>query len=124
MRAGRSGTRRAQALRIAATEAEKHLWNGLRGRQLGWDFRRQHPIPPYFADFACVTARIVIEVDGGQHAEPGEHDRRDNFLRAKGWRIMRFWNNDVLQNRDGVLQTIAAALPPPQPSPVSRGREC
>jgi very-short-patch-repair endonuclease len=110
-------------LRHDPTDAEKHLWDGLRERRLGWDFRRQHPMPPYFADFACIAARLIVEVDGGQHAEPGDHDRRDEYLRSKGWRVLRFWNNDVLHNRDGVLQTIAAALPPPRPSPVARGSE-
>jgi primosomal protein N' (replication factor Y) len=127
MRDGRAGTERARALRVNATEAEKHLWQGLRDAQLGWSFRRQHPVPPFFADFACVAARLIVEVDGGQHAEPGEHDRRDAFFRNRGWRVLRFWNHDVLQNRDGVLQTIAAALPPPSRSagpslPRKRGR--
>jgi primosomal protein N' (replication factor Y) len=123
MRAGRASIQRARRLRGDPTDAEKHLWNGLRLRQLGWDFRRQHPVPPYFADFACIGAKLIVEVDGGQHSESDDDKARDAFLLNKGWRVLRFWNNDVLQNRDGVLQTILAALPPPQLSPASQGRE-
>jgi primosomal protein N' (replication factor Y) len=127
MRAGRAGTERARTLRNNATEAEKHLWQGLRDAQLGWSFRRQHPVPPYIVDFACIAVRLIKEVDGGQHAEPGEHALRDSLLHGRGWRVLRFWNHDVLQNRDGVLQTIAAELPPPSRSagpslPRKRGR--
>lgn len=97
MRSGYSGTRRARGLRAAATDAERHLWGALRGAQLGWDFRRQHPIPPYIVDFACIAARLIIEVDGGQHGGPADQVR-DTFLRRHGWRVLRFWNNDVLKN--------------------------
>jgi len=123
VRAGRAGTKRAREMRLSLTDAEKHLWNGLRARQLGWDFRRQHPIPPCFADFACIAARLVIEVDGGQHNADSADEARDAFLRRSGWTVLRFWNHDVIGNREGVLQTIVAALPPPQPSPIARGRE-
>jgi len=124
-------------LRRRPTDAERRLWHFLRRDQLGFRFRRQFPIPPYFADFACVEARLIVEADGGQHTVTGEHDRRDAFLASKGWRVLRFWNNDILQNRDGVLRNIAEALesvptaekvrrlgrPPPQPSPVATGEE-
>ena len=112
MRGGHAATRRARKLRAGATDAERYLWAGLRGAQLGYSFRRQHPIPPYTVDFACIAVRLVIEVDGGQHGGPAD-DVRDDFLRRRGWRVLRFWNNEVLENREGVLQVIAAALPPP-----------
>jgi primosomal protein N' (replication factor Y) len=120
---------RARKLRRNLTDAELALWRELRRTSLGWRFRRQFPIPPYIVDFACVEARLLIEVDGGQHSRPGEHDRRDRLLRRRGWRILRFWNSDVLQNRTGVLQTISAELGPwpsmyPHPNPPrQRGRE-
>lgn len=125
MRGGYAGTRRARRLRIAATDAERCLWGALRRAQLGWEFRRQHPIPPYIVDFACIAARLVIEVDGGQHGGRADQSR-DAFLQRGGWRVLRFWNNDVLQNREGVVETILAALPPRAPSPTlprMRGRE-
>src|SRR5712691_1623374 len=121
MRGGSVMTTRARKLRGNLTDAERVLWRELRQHQLGWRFRRQFPIPPYVADFACIEARLIVEVDGGQHASPGDHQRRDARLRAQGWRILRFWNNDVLGNRAGVLQTIADTLGPspgyPHPNP-------
>lgn len=126
MRAGRSGTGRARKLRKTTTDAERLLWGRLRGEQLGWRFRRQHPIPPYIVDFACIAAKLIIEADGGQHNRPGDHHLRDRALRKGGWNVLRFWNNDIIGNMDGVLQTISAALgspmPPPNPSPALRGR--
>src|SRR4051812_21753426 len=119
MRGGRRTTERARSLRRELTDAERTLWYALRYGQLGWRFRRQFPIPPYIVDFACLEAQLVIECDGGQHAEPGEHDRRDTALNRQGWRVLRFWNNDILQNRPGVLQRILEELggggssPPP-----------
>ena len=107
-------TGRARDLRQNMTEAERALWYGLRRGQLGWRFRRQHPIPPYIVDFACLEAKLVVEADGGQHASASEHERRDEELRRQGWRVLRLWNNDILQNRAGALQTIAAAQPVPK----------
>ena len=95
-------TARARRLRGNATETKRMLWQALRRNQLGWRFRRQFPIPPYVVDFACPEARLIIEADGGPHAEPGDHDRRDALLRKRGWRVLRFCNNEVLQNCDGV----------------------
>jgi primosomal protein N' (replication factor Y) len=103
---------RARRLRRNTTHAERLLLDALRKDQLGWRFRRQHPIPPYVVDFACVEARLVIEADGGQHGRPGDHNVRDNELRRGGWRILRFWNNDILDNRAGVLESSADALGP------------
>ena len=77
-------------------------------------------IAPYIVDFACPEARLVIEADGGQHAEPGDHDRRDAFLEEKGWRILRFWNNEIVENRDGIATCILEVLgpaPDQMPSP-------
>ena len=126
----RAQTRRARELRRRATAAERHLWQRLRARQLdGAKFRRQVPIGPYIVDFACLSSRIVIELDGGQHAER-EHSRRDKrrdrFLEAKGFRVLRFWDNDVFTDMDGILSVIrdalAASSPHPDPLPRGEGR--
>jgi very-short-patch-repair endonuclease len=116
-RGGPSLTKRSQRLRRNMTEAERALWRELRHDRLGCCFRRQHPIPPYIVDFVCLEATLVVEADGGQHADSRDQ-QRDTYLRRQGWRILRFWNNNVLENRAGVLQTIAAALvgrDPPTP---------
>jgi very-short-patch-repair endonuclease len=117
MRGGSMMTKRAQYLRRNMTDADGALWRELRHHQLGHRFRRQHPIPPYFVDFACVEAKLIVEADGGQHAD-GQDQARDQYLQQQGWRILRFWNNDIRQNRAAVLQAITAALkgcdlPPP-----------
>ncbi len=102
---------RARQLRRASTEAEQRLWNRLRGGQLkGAKFRRQHPIGPYIADFFCLAAKLVIELDGGGHA--AEEQRRADaartaYLESCGYRVLRFWNNEVVENLDGVLERIA-----------------
>jgi primosomal protein N' (replication factor Y) len=105
-------------------DAEQVLWKELRKYQLGWRFRRQFPIPPYIVDFACVEARLIVEADGGQHGRSGDDDVRDSELRRQGWRVLRFWNNEILANRQGVLGTIAEMLgspggrgPHPNPPP-------
>jgi len=123
MRGGRKTTKRAQSLRREPTDAERTLWYALRYSQLGWRFRRQFPIPPYIVDFACVEAWLVVECDGGQHNEPSEHEHRDQVLWRKGWRVLRFWNNDILQNRAGVVQRISEELgaAASRPSPASGG---
>ena len=105
--------RRAKELRRDMTDAERVLWFRLRAGRLGVHFRRQAPIGPYIADFVAFERRLVVEVDGGQHAEPGQavHDRqRTAFLVGEGFRVLRFWNNAVLGNLEGVLETISAAL--------------
>jgi len=107
---------RARKLRHEMTEAEKCLWKHLRAHRLqGWPFRRQHPIPPYVVDFAAVDAKLIVEVDGGQHAESEKDERRDAFLASQGWRVLRFWNNDVLANTEGVLASIVETLKRPPP---------
>lgn len=104
------------------TDAEKLLWRALRGKQLsGHRFRRQHPVGRYITDFACIEQHIVIELDGGQHQASLQYDaERTAFLGQHGWQVLRFWNNDVLNNLEGVLTVIAEHLgsaPPSQPSP-------
>jgi len=104
--------RRARQLRNAATDAERHLWRFLRRRQVGgYRFRRQVPIGNYVADFACLEAKLAIEVDGGQHVEQRTYDdARDTDIEAQGLRVLRFWNNQVLRETDAVLEAILRAL--------------
>ena len=101
---------RARELRRHATDAEKILWRALRDRDaINAKFRRQVPIGNYIVDFVCHAERLIIEIDGGQHAEQSQADtRRTEFLEAEGYRVLRFWNNEVLKNLDGVLDTIVA----------------
>jgi adenine-specific DNA-methyltransferase len=108
------------------TDAERLLWRHLRNRELGgWKFRRQYPVGTFIVDFICVEKNIVIEVDGGQHAENEEQDlQRSAYLNKMGYRVLRFWNNEVLQETEAVLTAIFAILangkqnsPSPQPSP-------
>lgn len=109
--------RRAQSLRRNMTDAEKAVWRMLRSRQVeGYRFRRQVPVGPFIADFVCHEARLIIEIDGGQHeASSPAAVTRSEFLRGQGYRILRFWNNDVLGNPEGVYETIAADLRPHHP---------
>nr|WP_085218729.1 endonuclease domain-containing protein [Allosphingosinicella indica] len=118
-------TARSRELRANATEAERLLWRHLSARRIeGVRFNRQFPIGPFICDFVSRSARLIIEVDGGQHAERSEEDaRRAAYLRSQGYRVIRFWNNDVLANIDGVVVRIAEILTDrPSPSP-SRERE-
>ena len=115
-------TQYARSLRIDQTDVEKRLWRELRNRQLdGFKFRRQHGIGPYIVDFICIEAGLVVELDGGQHADQVSYDaRRSVLIEAAGYRIVRFWNNDVLENIEGVVERIhelLAGCPSPQPSP-------
>ncbi|MCK9516521.1 MAG: endonuclease domain-containing protein [Ottowia sp.] len=92
------------------TDAERVLWRHLRARRLaGGKFRRQHPLGPYVVDFVNLAARLVIEVDGGQHSGSAHDRARDRWLQRQGFRVLRFWNNDVLQHTEGVLQAIYQA---------------
>jgi very-short-patch-repair endonuclease len=117
MRGADQRTSRARRLRVNQTDAEKKLWNSLRSRQLdNLKFVRQQPIGRYICDFVCREKLVVIEVDGGQHADSKQDAVRDRYLRERGYRVMRFWNNDVLGNLDGVLETIAAELNGPSAS--------
>jgi very-short-patch-repair endonuclease len=119
---GKPEKSRPQQLRTNATEAEQKIWYFLRNRQFEkFKFRRQHPIGVYIVDFVCLTEKLVVELDGGQHAERVPYDeRRTKALSEKGYRLLRFWNNDVMQNTEAVLETILAELnacPSPSPSP-------
>jgi very-short-patch-repair endonuclease len=98
---------RARRLRSDQTDAEAKLWRHLRSRQLaGHKFVRQEPIGPYICDFVCRERRLVIEVDGGQHADSSADKVRDAWLRSRCYQVLRFWNNDVLTNVEGVLTVI------------------
>jgi len=105
-------TRRARALRRTSTDAERLLWDRVRNRGLGgYKFRRQVPIGPYIADFACVSEGLVVELDGSQHHEQAAEDRqRTQWMESAGYRVLRVWNNDVFQRMDEVLEAIIAEL--------------
>ena len=101
----------ARTMRRIATDAERKLWFLLRDRRLdGIKFRRQVPFGPYILDFVCFERGLVVEVDGGQHAESESDVKRDAYLRAEGFRTVRYWNTDVLKNPDGILTDLLARL--------------
>jgi very-short-patch-repair endonuclease len=104
---------RARALRSTATDPERHLWRYLRRENLaGYKFRRQFPIGVYVVDFVCLPALLVIEVDGGQHESARMYDaRRTGAIEARGYRVLRFWNDDVVLRTDFVLEEILRNLP-------------
>lgn len=101
------------------TPAERLLWSRLRDRRLaGFKFRRQVPVGPYIVDFLCAEARVIVEIDGGQHNLPdarAQDQERTRFLEAKGYKVLRFWNNEVLGNLEGVLTVILEACRSPSP---------
>jgi len=101
-------TDRARSLRLDQTNVERDLWNRLRSHRLGgWKWKRQVPRGPYIVDFLCAEAALVVELDGGQHAEAVSYDgRRTAFLESLGLSVMRFWNGELIENLDGVCQTI------------------
>ncbi len=113
---------RSRRLRRDQTDVELLLWSHLRDRRLnGVKFRRQHFISPFIVDFCCPEKWFIIELDGGQHAEQVEFDqRRTAFLVTQGYQVVRFWNNEVLTNIDGVLEHLAIILSDPHPSPLPR----
>jgi len=130
----RFAARSASMLRTNMTDAERKLWAGLRDRQLlGHKFVRQEPVGRFIADFACREADLIVELDGGQHAENERDARRSEALAQHGYAVLRFWNHDVLNNFDGVLARIAQQLrKAPSPglrfaksdlSPQGRGEE-
>jgi very-short-patch-repair endonuclease len=116
-------TQRARQLRKDMTDAERALWMRLRRRQLlGMKFRRQQPLGAYIVDFVCLEKKLVVEVDGGQHADRQEYDaQRTRWLEEQGFRVMRFWNHQVLTEPDSVIQAVADTLAPP-PAPPAAGR--
>jgi very-short-patch-repair endonuclease len=102
----------ARELRKSMTRAEILLWARLRRKALGYRFKRQAPIGPFVVDFACVEAKLVVEVDGATHRTPEQIDydrRRERYLEANDWRVVRFWNREVYENLDGALETISRA---------------
>jgi very-short-patch-repair endonuclease len=102
---------RARSLRRALTPAEAKLWANLRNRQLaGFKFARQEPIGSYYADFVCRDRKLIVEVDGGQHAESATDRQRDSNLAAFGYRVVRIWNSEVIENIEGVLQYLLSEL--------------
>jgi very-short-patch-repair endonuclease len=104
----------ARQLRRDMTEAERRLWQHLRAHRFaGEKFRRQQPMGPYVVDFVSHRSRLIVELDGGQHAVQVEYDReRTHWLESRGYRVVRFWNNDVLNDTDPVLDAIALAIAP------------
>jgi very-short-patch-repair endonuclease len=102
----------ARKLRRNLTEAERRLWSRLRRRQLcGFKFRRQHPVGIYICDFICLEAAVIVELDGSDHLDRTPEDlHRDAFLRGQGYRVLRFWNGDVLRRTNSVVDTIFEAL--------------
>jgi len=121
--------RNARTLRIDMTDAERRLWSRLRSEQLGVKFRRQHPLGAYVLDFACLDPKLAIEVDGSQHLDQASYDaRRDQWLEAQGFQVLRFWSNDVMSQTDAVVSRIfevvqRAKTLAPTPALPQRGRE-
>lgn len=118
----------ARKLRTNQTDAEQRLWSRLRSRQIeDAKFVRQYPIGNAIADFCCRALRLVVELDGGQHADSAIDEERTRMMEAAGFRVIRFWNNDVLANTEGVLEVIAGEIrlarncPHPDPLPSGRG---
>ncbi len=103
----------ARKLRKNSTDAEQHLWYYLRANRLGYKFKRQVPVDRFIVDYLCHEKRLIIELDGGQHQEQYEYDlQRTKLVNQKGFRVLRFWNHDVFQNTEGVLEVIREALSP------------
>ncbi len=122
------GRQLQRTLRCHMTDAEIRLWQRLRSRQLaGCKFRRQHPYLDYVLDFVCLERSLIVEVDGGQHLENQRDQARDWRLQQAGFRVLRFWNNQVLQETDAVVEAIwialqnAADIPHPHPNPPLEG---
>ena len=125
----------ARYLRNNSTDAECKLWNALQAQQLkGYKFRRQAAIGDYVIDFVCFSCKLIVELDGGQHNDPikkAYDEKRTAWLRSRGFRVLRFWNHEVLENVDGVVEGIWIAIeelkpavtPPPSPALPAEGRE-
>ena len=116
----------AKALRSRQTETEQQLWYHLRARRfMGYKFKRQKPLGPYVVDFVCLKRKLVIELDGGQHADSITDQHRDDWLRNQGYTVLRFWNNEIAQQLESVWERVHSVLSsPPTPSPAGgRGEE-
>jgi len=112
----------ARRLRRRSTDSGQHLWRHLRDRQIeGLKFRRQQPIGQYVVDFVNLEKKVVVELDGGQHALHPDDKIRDKWLRAEGYKVLRFWDNEVFSNLEGVLENIRNALLTPHPVPLPQG---
>ena len=112
----------ARKLREHSTDTERHLWRHLRNRQIeGFKFRRQQPVGNYVVDFVNLEKNVIIELDGGQHTLHAGDRVRDKWLRAERYRVLRFWDNQVFRNLEGVLETIRNALLTPHPDPLPQG---
>jgi very-short-patch-repair endonuclease len=105
------------------TAAEKRIWYCVRDKQLGVKFRRQQPIGNYVVDFVCFEKKLVIEIDGGEHFESARDKIRDKWFHEQGYKVLRFWNNDVLKNTDNVMQAIINEFSPSPISPPLKGGE-
>jgi very-short-patch-repair endonuclease len=124
----RGNTAPARRLRRNQTDAERVLWFRLRDRRLdGWKFKRQMPIDRFIVDFLCADAKLIVELDGGQHDQNRERDaNRTRILEAMGYLVLRYWNNDVMRNTNGVLEDILSTInqqrsEPPHPTPLPYG---
>lgn len=116
---------RARQLRSNMPQPERELWIALRAKRFGnFKFTRQVVIGPYIADFVCCSHKLIIEVDGATHTDPARDQHRTTYLESQGYRVIRFWNNDVMTNLEGVLTILSDALastPLPNPLPLGRG---
>ncbi|MBL8657783.1 MAG: DUF559 domain-containing protein [Altererythrobacter sp.] len=111
----------AKRNRKSQTDAERKLWSILRSHRLqGWKFKRQEQLGDYIVDFVCFRARLIVEADGSQHADNADDLTRTAWLEGQGFRVLRFWNNDILLNPDGVATAVLAALPPLLPTAARR----
>ncbi|HVW93121.1 MAG TPA: endonuclease domain-containing protein [Devosia sp.] len=104
------GVVKARKLRRVETDAERKLWNMLRNRGVGMKFLRQYPIGPFVADFVCRERMLVVEVDGGQHSESASDEQRTVRLNSRGYSVLRFWNNEILQNPEGCRLALVGVL--------------
>ncbi len=112
----------ARRLRKNSTDTERYLWRYLRNRQIeGVKFRCQQQLGKYIVDFVNLENKMVIEVDGGQHADNSSDKIRDEWLSAEGYKVLRFWDNEVFNNLEGVLESIRAVLLTPHPNPLPQG---
>jgi very-short-patch-repair endonuclease len=101
---------RARSFRKNPTDAETAVWQKIRAHQLGWKFRRQVSVGIYIVDFLCLDLKVIVEIDGGQHVDNKKDEVRTSFLNNLGYKVIRFWNNEVLENMEGVLSTLTLTL--------------